>query len=209
MKFATVYDPETKTKHEIPISELAPFMVKGTLVNDGSVCWIDSRKLKPNHKLLHPPFSGQRRRVVKQLHKDLVEVFPRSANEWERAFRCDQHPDREIKIWQWIAYQYQVLIASNRPSLRRKNDYFRLCRTWSWTKNKQEVLETTSLEELTREDASRLMDSFVVVPANFFGGDVVKFFPGVNAIDYATIKSLDEFKENGEFLIGEFSFHPS
>jgi len=193
MQFVTVYDPNTKTKLEIPVTELAPFMVKGRL-DDGSTCWIDRRKIKLNEKPLHPPFSGKRRIAVKELHRALNQVFPRSVNEWERGFRCDQHPDREIRIWQWISWQYRNLVVSGRPDFQRKKDYFRLCLGWSFSKDPQGVLESTQLDEVTRQEAAQIIEGFCRVPAAFYGGQFGALGPDLWAWDYSAIKSLEEFK---------------
>ncbi len=194
MTFVTVYDLDTKTKMEIPVTELAPCMVKHRL-DDGSTCWIDSKKIIPNEKLLHPPFSGARRLAVKELQRALNEVYPRSANQWERGFRCDEHPDREIRIWRWISWQYRDLIASGRPSFERKTDYFRLCVGWSFSKDARGVLESIDLGELTRPEAAQIVEKFSRVPADFYGGQFGASGPDVWAWDYSAIKDLDEFNE--------------
>jgi len=193
MKNATIYDFNSKTKKSIPQAELSSNMVKAQLLN-GSVVWVDATKVKTDRPPIHPPFSESKRQILRQLKTDLDEVFPTTLAEWEQKFRCDVHPDREIRIWRWIAYQYKSLIRSEESSAARKRDYFQLCLRWTMTKDVAEVLACVQLDEIPREEAKLLLETFVTIPSEFFGGNFAKLNPGRSVYDYAAINDL-ELKE--------------
>lgn len=61
----------------------------------------------PDYKLRHPPFDAERRAKIERIMDALVEVYPQTYDEWERGFRVDMHPDREIAIWISMAEGYE------------------------------------------------------------------------------------------------------
>jgi hypothetical protein len=193
MQIVTVYDPDSKTRESIPVAELSPNMIKGRLP-DGSIVWVDGRKAKPNTKPVHPPFDKSRRRVLRQLKKDLGDVWPDTLAQWEQDLRCEADPDREIRIWQWVAYQYKCLTSTKEASQAQKKDYFRLLLGWTFCKNVDEVLATGDLRGLTPDEAKQVLQGLIVTPLEFFGGRLAKWFPAAPVVDLGAIHSLDEFK---------------
>ena len=193
MEQVTVYDFDSKTKNTIPLAELSPNMVKGRLP-DGSLVWVDGTKLKVSTMPLHPPFSENERQVLRKLKEDLDEVCPTTLAEWEEKLRREPRPDREIRIWRWIAYQYKHLTGSGQDSQALKMDYFQLLNKWTLTKDVDAVLATLDLGELTRDDARELLKCLWATNSEFFGGRLAKWFPATPVVDFAVIHSLDEFK---------------
>jgi len=192
MKHATVYDFDSQTKKTIPLAELSPNMVEARLP-DGSVVWVDGTKANIPTMPLHPSFSESRRQILRQLKAVLDEVYPNTLAEWEARFRCDLHVDREIRIWRWIAYQYKRLTAAGEASQARKKDYFQLCLRWTVSREAEAVLTTVDLVEVTRDEAQEVLDSFPLIPSEFFGGFIAEQFPAQPVVDYAAIRSLGEF----------------
>lgn len=193
MKYVQVYDPDTKSKQTIPLAELSPLMVRGQLP-DGSAAWIDATKVKLRQKVVQPPLIQEHKKLLQQIKLDLDEVFPCTLEKWELDLRCDQNCERELHIWRWIAHRFKQLTDSYELSPARKKDVFQLCLRWTMTKSVEAALATTTLNELSQEEARALLDSFCMTDAGFFGGPFAQFFPTACATDFSVIKSLDEFK---------------
>ena len=120
---ATIYDPDSKSFHEIPESELAPGMVRSQVEGREGVVWIDPGKLKVSD-YQHPPFTGERRDKIAQIQAAFPEVYDKSYEFWEDGFRRDTNPDREIGIWLHVADVYSAF-AANQP-LGYRSELFRL-----------------------------------------------------------------------------------
>jgi len=194
MTLVTIFDPETNTKQQIPLGELSPTMAQAYM-NDGSICWIDRRKVKLNTDPLHPPFGEEKRNIIRQLCKDLAEVCPFTPEKFEVRFRREEEPERQIRMWQKIAFHYKRLIAGGSASVARKNDYLDLCFQWesSWNKEADGLLETTPLREMTRQEAKELLDCLPIIPSKYLGGYFATLHPDMAALDIRTIHSLNQF----------------
>ena len=167
-------------------------MVKGCLP-DGSVVWVDATKVKPKAMPLHPPFSESKREILRQLKVDLDEVCPTA---WKsgRNNCAVRVPDREMRIWRWVAYRFKHLTGAGHDSQARKEDYFQLLVKWTLNKDVDAVLSTVDLGELTRDDAKQLLQCLWATNSEFFGGRLAKWFPATPVIDLAAIHSFDELK---------------
>jgi hypothetical protein len=193
MKYVDIYDPDTALKQSIPMAELSPNMLRGQLV-DCSIAWVDMAKVKLQKKAVHPPLSTKHKAILQRAQCILADVFPCSLTQWENNLRCDQNLERELHVWRWIAHRFERLTATGCPSLTRKKDIFQLCLRWTWTKEPEAVLATSSLDEVTQPEAASILSNFHLTDAGFFGGLFAKCFPTAEAIDYSIIKPLDEFK---------------
>jgi len=120
---ATIYDPDSKSFHEIPESELAPGMIRAQVEGREGIVWIEPGKLK-QADFQHPPFIGERRDKVAQVQAAFPEVYDKSYEFWEDGFRRDTNPDKEIGIWLHIAETYSAF-ASDHPREYR-GELFRL-----------------------------------------------------------------------------------
>lgn len=121
MKMATVYDFETKERKQIPMSELAPGMVKVRVLpkgkedcayteDVGEVVWVDQEQLRGREgQVRQPPFDEAHKEIFRKLKRALDEVYPNTLEQWEMEFRIDRHPEIEIRKWRWIAYLYEKL----------------------------------------------------------------------------------------------------
>jgi hypothetical protein len=246
MEMITVYSFKTKERKVIPMAELAPGLVKVKLTGDGkpdATVWVHAEELVGHQRelrLRQPPFDNAHKAIFRTLKESLDEVHPLTLEQWELGFRCDMKPEFEIAKWRWLAYVYARLTDPsdwkriNRvPSRTLKKDFFRLLLTWMNTKDVAEVLATTlPFEELPEDFVRPMLEGCKVIPAEFFGGKLVRLLGrlGVGAgrqprelsptmvgkgrthellhlldgmgnveaivfvIDYAALKSLDEFK---------------
>jgi hypothetical protein len=104
-------------------------------------------------------------------------------------------PDCAIRTWRWIVYEYQRLVAVGTPGIARRRDYLALCSTWAKSKNPGAVLESTRLEDLTREEAAAILERFRRVPAEFFGREFARLFPQIWAWDFSAVSSPKEFRK--------------
>lgn len=195
MKHVKVYNSAKRTKQVIPVAELAQGMVP-CQTPDGSNAWIDALTVTIRTSPVHPPFDQSRRSILKNLKDTLEEVYHCTLEEWELGFRRDENPEREIRLWQWIADRYRHLVGTSVVSLKRKRDYFRLCVQWINCKNVEEAVASIELAELSCDEARRLLRSFVTTPTGFFG--LGNLFPTAEVIDYSAIGSLEEFRALAE-----------
>jgi len=193
MKYVKLYDHETKTEKTIPMSELSPDVIPASK-EGGPLVWVDPSRLKPNYRPLHPRLNGTKRKIIRRLSETLAEVFPQSFKSWEFQFRCDQHPDREIRIWRWIAWQYRRLTEGAPAEPELKQDLFQLCLRWTMSKDPESVIQTVALKKLPRELAAEMLMTFAAIPAEFIGGDIARVGRGGFVWDYSAIRSLQEFK---------------
>ena len=64
---------------------------------------------------------------VKNFKELLKEVETSPLDETIENFRKDMHPEREIKIWERIAFRYDAYISENEiADLRKKEDVYRI-----------------------------------------------------------------------------------
>ena len=156
--------------------------------------WVAPGKLNLN-KPVHPPFKGEALGAIEKIREDLLEVLPRTVTEWEDGFRRDQRPEKEIRIWRWIAYTYNRLTQEGEAPLERKKDYLNLILKTTMTSNPEEILETTAFNQLSREEVLEILDFSRTTPGEFFGGEFGKANPNVMVFDLSSIRSVEEFKE--------------
>lgn len=62
---------------------------------------------------------------ITEVAEVLAEVIERSPAEWADGFRHDAHPEREVKVWEWIARAYPRCIKLS-YTLEEKRDVFGL-----------------------------------------------------------------------------------
>ena len=88
-----------------------------------------------------------------QTHSDTLDG-------WERSFRRDCNPDREIRTWLWIAETYSEFASGKWQSDVRKRDYFQLCLGRTLTHDADALTATTELRCLEAGEAKEILAEF-------------------------------------------------
>lgn len=114
-----VYDFHTQKVSEIPAAELAPGMVEAEVKGVGRV-WVSSANGQPSDKRREnlPPELMER---VRKIKTDLDQVYPKTIEFWEDGFCRDMHPEKEIAIWEHIAFIYnssKELAKARKPAVK-------------------------------------------------------------------------------------------
>lgn len=93
----------------------------------------------------------------------ISQINPLTSHEWLEGFMRDEHPERELRIWEHIALAYLTLEhADDAPETYRKEAFALLLqRTWEST---EEVLSTFSLKHFSKANAKRLLDAYDLCP---------------------------------------------
>ncbi len=107
----------------------------------------------------HPPFSGEIKQRLLTLMNTFSEVSKfKNYEKWEDGFRRDNNPEREIKVWEYIAKQYKKF-SPKYKFIEEKLDIYYLLITCSSSK-KDIVLQTTKLNKLSVDDAKIIINSY-------------------------------------------------
>ena len=180
----------------MPVTELAPGFVRAE-GPDGESVYVSTQAFKFNKKPLHPPFPDYVREHLRRIVSTLNEVNPETIEECEHGFRCEFNPDREIRVWLWIAEAYSKLVSGRKISAALKRDYFRLCLDWSITRDVEAVIATIQLEEMEPKTAREVLIKFprrLVSPDTLLIKSSLPFGEGM-VWDFTAVQNLAHFKE--------------
>lgn len=164
MKTVKLVNPATGITQVLPVAELAPNVIAAT-GPDGQPVFVPSEQIKANTRPIHPPFPEDARKVVQRIQSALADVDSSTVEEWEHTFRCDCDPDREIRVWLWIADMYSELVSEQQCSVARRRDFHRLCLRWTMCNDLEAVLATTQLDEITPRQAKAIIPRFLRRPS--------------------------------------------
>lgn len=112
MEWVNVIDAETGKVTRIPRNELASNMAQIKFEGKKGLYWVDVAQFKQNKKIKHPPFRGELKKKVQEIQEILYCVRGMTYEEWERPFRCDNHPKREIDVWLSVARRFRALTTT-------------------------------------------------------------------------------------------------
>lgn len=101
-----------------------------------------------------------RARIVNMI---LARVNPVAQKAWFEGFSRDEHPEREIRIWEHIAKAYLTIDGVEVASDELKKEAFELLlsRTWHST---AKVLEDARFRHFTHKTAKRLLNAYELRP---------------------------------------------
>jgi hypothetical protein len=153
-----VYDFTTKKLFTIPERELAPGMVRARVAGIDGEVWVAAETLKDSD-YRHPPFPEDVRALIRRLHEVFKDVYPQTVEEWEDGFRRDQHPEREIAIWQRMADIYTHFTEGRSLNSDQKKDIFQVILACV-NNGPRHVLTTTNPRTLSRKRVKEIIDYF-------------------------------------------------
>lgn len=163
MKTVKLVNPATGTTQILPVAELAPNVIASNGPH-GQLVFVPAEQLKANTQPIHPPFPEDARKVVQRIQSALADVDSSTVEEWEHTFRCDCDPDREIRVWLWIADMYSELVSEQQCSVTRRRDFYQLCLRWTMCHDLEAVMATTQLDEITPRQAKAIIPRFFAKP---------------------------------------------
>jgi hypothetical protein len=94
-----VYDRITEQVKTIPASELAPGMLRWSMVGIEGDVWIDAITDMSGGPIQHPPFGEKLRKIMCRFREICGDVYPLTAEEWEDRFRREMDHEEEIGLW--------------------------------------------------------------------------------------------------------------
>ena len=159
MKTVKLFNPTTGEAPSLPVAELAPGVI-GAMTLDQGFVYIPLHSVARSKHFVHPPFPVAVRAHLRRIQSALREVEPDTLDGWERSFRRDCNPDREIRTWLWIAETYSEFASGKWQSDVRKRDYFQLCLGWTLTHDADAVMATTKLRRLEAGEAKEILAEF-------------------------------------------------
>jgi hypothetical protein len=118
------YDFKTKKVTEMPEDELAPGCVKIKIVGLEGEYFTNNVPNSKNDPLKHPAFTGELKEQVERIEQVFQEVYPQSFPDWEKGFRQDQNPEKEIALWLLMAEHYLYHTQERDLPIAAKKDYF-------------------------------------------------------------------------------------
>ena len=146
--------------------------VYGTVVDaildesDGKkIEWVNPADLaeSPIGKSLLTPEQHDRAHI---LHLNLSKVTGIAEKRWFETFSQDEHPERELRIWEHIAkaFMYVDGIDIAPDALKKEAYHLLLQRSWSST---GDVLAKSTLKHISHASAKRLLDAYGLRPKPF------------------------------------------
>jgi hypothetical protein len=124
--------------------------------------WGDPGKLTPGPIRHDPLNAGQIERITK-LHDAFREVDPTPQTKWLDDFKRDQHPDREIQIYEGMAEAYTAYCASRSLSIDAKRDVYQVVLLRSGAPD-DDVLKQVKPKVLTRKDITEILVLYKIPP---------------------------------------------
>jgi hypothetical protein len=156
MKTVKLLNPATGKTNNVPVAELAPDTIRVRTLDQG-VVYLRLKDIERNTQPVHPTFPLKARAHLCRIQSALKEVDPDTLAGWERSFRLDFNPDREVRVWLWIAKTYLRLVSGRWHSNARKRDYFQLCKNWTMSRDVDVVIATTELAKIEPREAREIL----------------------------------------------------
>jgi hypothetical protein len=124
--------------------------------------WSDPSTIRPGPIQHHQLSTGQLKRITK-LHDTFREVDPTPLEKWLDDFKRDQHPDREIQIYEGMAEAYTAYCASRNLSIDAKREAYQVVLLRSGTPD-EEVMKRVDPKVLTRKNVAEILALYKVPP---------------------------------------------
>jgi hypothetical protein len=139
------------------------------LIGVGDI-YADPHELRASSKLIHPELPAAVRGRLQRIAATFAEAQPKSVEEWERGFRCDMHPWREIAIWERMVDAYRHF-ASHLPgdddmSKQKRRDVFAVVLQWSNCDQDHGRRRMSSVGTVTQRRANEIGDWMFSKPNN-------------------------------------------
>lgn len=154
-KSVEVYDFNTKKVYLLPEEKLGPNMVRINL--EGKIYWANAAQLKEN-AFQSPPFTGKLKQRIVAIQTALAAVNPQTYVEWEDGFRRDQHPEREIAIWEHIVRVYRKT-TQNVTDLAVKKEIYQVLVICSYSE-RSAVPHQANIKVITAQMLKDIMDAY-------------------------------------------------
>ncbi len=121
---------------------------------------INSKQLAPN-SIVHTSLNEAQLLSIKKIHKTFEEVYPISLDKTIDNFKRDQHPNREIEIWQAMAKSYEVFSAINTGDkfIEKRKDAFQLILMRSMISEK-EILKKNEFKKLSKTEVQQILKTY-------------------------------------------------
>jgi hypothetical protein len=119
-------------------------------------------ELKPGP--IGPALTADQERRVRSLQALFADVDHHPPEKWIEDFRRDQHPDREIAIYEDMAKAYQAFVNGRTLTQDEKDDAYGLVLQRSMMKD-EAVLQNTKLKALSMEEAREVLKGYPGEPA--------------------------------------------
>ncbi|MCG8994251.1 GIY-YIG nuclease family protein [Laribacter hongkongensis] len=97
------------------------------------------------------------------LHALLTQINPVTREQWLESFTRDEHPERELRIWESIAKAYLTLEHADDATEGYRSEAFNLLLSRSWYST-EEVLARAELKHFSRTNAKRLLQAYELRP---------------------------------------------
>jgi len=124
MKMVKVLDLDTKRVTTIPVAELAPGMIRIKPGNDCTEYYVEGHKFNPKSSIQHPPLEEDDRRLIRGIVATFHDVYPKTSEEWEDAFRRDTHPKKEIGLWVLMGHVFLHFTRGRQLNYEKRKDIF-------------------------------------------------------------------------------------
>jgi hypothetical protein len=124
--------------------------------------WLDPAKLEPG-PIVHATLKDSQVERIKTLQRTFADVDPTPVEKWVEDFQRDQHPEREIRIYEAMANAYRGYCEGRTLSPRARKDVYSVVLMRSGAPASM-VLARVKLEELSQADAQEILKLYTDPP---------------------------------------------
>jgi hypothetical protein len=124
---------------------------------------VDPAKLQPG-PVQHETLSSELTARITKLHDTFNEVDPSPLSKWMDDFMRDQHPEREVEIYEGMARAYTTFCTGRNLTLDAKREVYGVVMQRSATSD-AEVLKNLGIKVITIEDAKAILKLYDMPPA--------------------------------------------
>lgn len=121
----------------------------------GSVQWVDPAELRLS-PIRRERLSDEQMARLERIHETFADVDGMTLYDRLDGFLRDMNPDRELDIWETMAWHYERFVESRPLSHDAKQEAYKVVLMRSMA-SEEDVLERVPLSALSREEAIDLM----------------------------------------------------
>jgi len=134
---------------------LAWWFVRRPTPEAASVQWVDPGELRLS-PIRRERLSDEQMDRLEAIHETFAEVDGMTAEERLDGFLRDLSPDKELEVWEMMAWHYERFVESRSLSHEAKQEAYKVVLMRSMA-SEEDVLERVPLSALSRDEAIELM----------------------------------------------------
>lgn len=139
----------------IGVAIIAWWLLRRSTPEAGSVRWVDPGELRLS-PIRRERLDDEKMARLEAIHETFAEVDRMTLEERLDGFLRDMNPDKELDVWEMMAWHYERFVESRPLSPEAKQEAYKVVLMRSMA-SEEDVLERVPLSALSREEAIDLM----------------------------------------------------